>query len=64
MSIAKHDALGPQDEATSYTVDSKSHLQISDNEYDDAEKNYQPKTLRFWFIIAGLYMSLFLVALV
>jgi hypothetical protein len=34
------------------------------NEYEDAEKNFQPKTLRFWTIIIGMYMSIFLIALV
>ena len=31
------------------------------NEYEDAEKNYQPK---FWTIMVGMYLSIFLVALV
>jgi hypothetical protein len=34
------------------------------NEYEDAEKNFQPKTFRFWTIIIGMYMSIFLIALV
>lgn len=34
------------------------------DEYQDAEKNYQPKSLRFWTIMAGVYLSIFLVALV
>lgn len=33
-------------------------------EYEDAEKNFQPKTLKFWMIIIGMYLSIFLVALV
>ena len=34
------------------------------NEYEDAERNYQPKSLKFWTVIIGMYMSIFLVALV
>lgn len=34
------------------------------DEYDDAEKNFQPKSPRFWIIIIGMYLSIFLVALV
>ncbi len=34
-----------------------------DDEYADAEKNYQPKTLKFWIVILSVYMSIFLVAL-
>jgi hypothetical protein len=34
------------------------------NEYEDAEKNFQPKSLKFWMIMIGMYLSLFLVALV
>ena len=34
------------------------------DEYEDAEKNFQPKSLRFWTIIISLYLSIFLVALV
>ncbi|KAL2871714.1 MDR family MFS transporter [Aspergillus lucknowensis] len=33
------------------------------DEYADAERNYQPKSLKFWLIILGMYLSLFLVAL-
>jgi hypothetical protein len=33
-------------------------------EYEDAEINYQPKSLKFWAIMAGMYVSIFLVALV
>ena len=32
-------------------------------EYEDAEKNYQPTSPRFWCIMAGMYISIFLVAL-
>lgn len=35
-----------------------------DDEYADAERNYQPKTLKFWTIVIGMYLSIFLVALV
>lgn len=37
---------------------------MKDNEHGDAEKNYQPKSPRLWTIIIGVYLSLFLVALV
>ncbi|KAF1981793.1 azole resistance protein [Aulographum hederae CBS 113979] len=33
------------------------------DEYDDAEKNFQPKSPNFWLIISGIYMSIFLVFL-
>jgi MFS family permease len=33
------------------------------NEYADAEKNYDPKSLKFWLIILSVYLSFFLVAL-
>ncbi len=33
-------------------------------EYEDAEKNFQPKSLKFWTIIISMYLSIFLVALV
>ncbi|OCK74400.1 putative aflatoxin efflux pump [Lepidopterella palustris CBS 459.81] len=33
------------------------------NEYEDAEKNYQPKSLKFWIIMIGIYLSILLVAL-
>jgi hypothetical protein len=35
-----------------------------DNEYEDAEKNFQPKSPKFWAIMLGVYLSIFLVALV
>lgn len=35
-----------------------------DSEYDDAERNYQPRSVKFWMILCGMYFSLFLVALV
>ena len=34
------------------------------NDYDEAEENYQPKSLKFWAIMIGMYLSIFLVALV
>ena len=34
------------------------------DEYEDAEKNFQPKSFKFWTIIIGMYLSIFLVALV
>ena len=35
-----------------------------DDEYGDAEKNFKPKSPKFWVIIIGMYLSIFLVALV
>jgi MFS family permease len=37
--------------------------QSVDDQYEDAEKNYQPKSLKFWTIMIGMYLSIFLVAL-
>lgn len=34
------------------------------DEYEDAEKNFRLKSLKFWTIIIGMYLSIFLVALV
>ena len=34
------------------------------NEYEDAERNYKPKSIKFWTVIIGMYLSFFLVALV
>ena len=34
------------------------------DEYEDAEKNFQPRSPKFWMIIIGMYLSIFLVALV
>ena len=34
------------------------------DEYEDAEKNFQPRSPKFWSIIIGMYLSIFLVALV
>ena len=33
-------------------------------EDDDGEKNFRPKSTKFWMIIIGVYASTFLVALV
>jgi hypothetical protein len=35
----------------------------ADNQYEDAEKNYRPKSLKFWTIMIGMYLSIFLVGL-
>jgi hypothetical protein len=35
----------------------------SSNDFADAEKNFKPKTLKFWAILMCIYASLFLVAL-
>ena len=34
-----------------------------EDEYADAEKNFKPKSLKFWTIIIGMYMSILIVAL-
>lgn len=34
------------------------------DEYADAEKNYKPRTLKFWLILGSVYLCVFLVALV
>jgi MFS family permease len=34
-----------------------------DDEYADAEKNFKPKSPKFWVIIISMYVSIFLVAL-
>jgi hypothetical protein len=34
-----------------------------DDQYEDTEKNYQPKSQKFWMIMTGVYLSTFLVAL-
>lgn len=38
-------------------------VEIAD-EYEDAEMNFRPKSLKFWAIIISIYLSIFLVALV
>jgi hypothetical protein len=37
--------------------------QLVEDEYEDAEKNYRPKTLKFWTIMISVYLSMFLVGL-
>jgi len=37
---------------------------FEDKGHGEAEMNYQPKSFRFWAIIIGVYLSLFLVELV
>ncbi len=34
------------------------------DEYEDAERNFQPNSLEFWTVIISMYLSVFLVALV
>jgi len=34
------------------------------DEYEDAEMNFKPKSLKFWSIMVGMYLSFFLVGLV
>jgi len=38
-------------------------IQTADDVYEDAEKNYQPKSLKFWLIMTGVYLSTFIVGL-
>jgi hypothetical protein len=35
----------------------------SDNDRDEAEKNFKPRSPQFWLIIMGVYASVFLVGL-
>ena len=35
-----------------------------DADYDNAERNFQPRSPKFWMIMIGVYASIFLVALV
>ncbi|KUJ19414.1 MFS general substrate transporter [Mollisia scopiformis] len=37
--------------------------QAVEDEYEDAEKNYQPKSIKFWIIMISNYLATFLVAL-
>lgn len=37
--------------------------QTLNDEYEDAEKNYQPRSPKFWAIMIGLYLSMFIVTL-
>jgi hypothetical protein len=34
------------------------------NEYEDAEKNFQPKSIKFWTVMIAIYLSILLVGLV
>lgn len=34
------------------------------NEYDEAERNYNLCSPKFWIIVLGMYLAIFLVALV
>lgn len=36
----------------------------TEDEYEDAKRNYQPRSLKFWTILLGMYLAMFLVALV
>lgn len=45
------------------TTNKSAQQQSVDDEYEDAEKNYQPKSLKFWTLLAGVYLSIFLVVL-
>lgn len=61
VSEAPAKALSPAKEAKS--IEAIKSVEVTD-EYKDAEKNFQPKSLKFWTIISGVYLSIFLVALV
>lgn len=51
--------------SSSTALDSKAvtSAHLVDDQYEDAEKNYQPKSLKFLTIIVATYLSLFLVGL-
>ncbi|KAF2664245.1 putative aflatoxin efflux pump [Microthyrium microscopicum] len=51
------------DEKPHSPIDGSGAPAVPYNEYEDAELNYQPKTPKFWLIIIGMYLSIFLVAL-
>ncbi|KAG5948484.1 hypothetical protein E4U53_006259 [Claviceps sorghi] len=52
-----------QDTSTS-RADGEKQRQMSVTARDpDAEKNYQPKTLKFWLVLLSIFVSMFLVAL-
>lgn len=56
--------MSPTDPVTpTHEVSNEAHSSQEDEEYADAEKNFKPKSLKFWLIIIGMYMAIFLVAL-
>ena len=56
--MAPADSVTPADEAPKTLRPSG-----EDDEYADAEKNFKPKSLKFWIIVLSMYLSIFLVAL-
>jgi len=55
------DSFGSSCAAPDSKADESAHS--VDDQYEDSEKNYQPKSLKFWTIIVATYLSLFLVGL-
>ena len=55
--------MTPSTTDTNVADGKKSPSNDSVDEYEDAEKNYQPRSPKFWLIIIALYLALFLVAL-
>ena len=53
-----------EDPASRSSVERQEATNEPVNEYEDAEKNYNPKSLKFWSILGGMYLAMFLVALV
>jgi hypothetical protein len=50
-------------QSTDKTPMANKPTQPVDDQYEDAEKNYQPKSLKFWMIMTSVYLSTSLVAL-
>jgi hypothetical protein len=70
MTLATSPAGAMEEPHTSRTSTSSQKLEKDEtpqittvDEYADAEKNYDPKSLKFWLIILSIYLSFFLVAL-
>ncbi|KAI1616419.1 putative aflatoxin efflux pump [Exophiala viscosa] len=56
--------MSPTDSIPSaHEAANKPQLPSEDEEYADAENNFKPKSLKFWLVIIGMYISIFLVAL-
>ncbi|KEF59481.1 uncharacterized protein A1O9_04325 [Exophiala aquamarina CBS 119918] len=51
------------DDAKQATTAGEAQSRDPVNEYEDAEKNFKPKSIKFWSIMTGMYLSFFLVGL-
>lgn len=52
------------DDAKQTTLAEKAKSLEPADEYEDAEKNFKPKSIKFLSIMAAMYLSFFLVGLV